>query len=40
MPNSYVNTIYNVKDRPLTSYPDQLIQYLVSRYHIKKKVSY
>lgn len=28
MPNNYVNTIYNIKDRPLTSYPDQLIQYL------------
>jgi ubiquinone/menaquinone biosynthesis C-methylase UbiE len=31
----YVNTIYNKKDRPVTKYPDQLINYLLNRYNLK-----
>lgn len=34
MANDYVKTIYNSKDRPVTTYPDQLINYIISRYHI------
>lgn len=34
MANSYVKTIYNYKDRPITAYPDQLINYIINRYNI------
>lgn len=32
----YVNVIYNEKDKPLTSYPDELSRYLFRKYGIKK----
>ncbi len=35
MPENYVNTIYSLKERPLTSYPEQLVGYLIHRYHIR-----
>lgn len=34
MPNNYVSTIYSIKERPETSYPEQLADYLLRRYHI------
>lgn len=34
MPNNYVSTIYNIKERPETSYPEQLAEYLLRGYHI------
>lgn len=34
---NYVNIIYNLKDRPKTLYPNQLISYLIKRFKIKKK---
>ncbi|MBQ8945552.1 MAG: methyltransferase domain-containing protein [Lachnospiraceae bacterium] len=36
MQNNYLETVYNTKDRPITKYPDQLAQYLVSHYKIRK----
>lgn len=32
MSNGYVKTIYNSKDRPVTLYPDQLIEYIITRF--------
>jgi len=32
----YVDVVYSEKDRPLTSYPAQLAQYLFERYHLKQ----
>lgn len=32
--NDYVSVVYNVKDRPLTEYPDLLARYLVGRFNI------
>lgn len=34
MSGNYVNTIYNLKERPKTDYPEQLAAYLIHRYHI------
>ncbi len=34
MSGNYVNTIYNFKERPLTSYPEKLAAYLIGRYRI------
>lgn len=39
MPNNYVKTIYNLKDRPVTSYPDQLVRYIMTRFNIRGGVS-
>ena len=39
MSSNYVNTIYDPKEKPVTAYPDQLIQYLINRYHITKKAK-
>lgn len=36
MSNDYVKTIYNLKDRPVTSYPDQLIKYIMKRFNIPR----
>lgn len=36
MENNYINTIYNQKDRPITSYPDKLACYLIDKFNIKK----
>ena len=33
---NYNSTIYNEKERPVTTYPDELAKYLVERFHIKK----
>lgn len=32
---NYNSTIYNEKERPVTSYPDELARYLLERFHIK-----
>ena len=32
----YLETIYNIKDKPITEYPEKLISYLVQKYQIKK----
>lgn len=34
MADHYVDTIYNLKERPITSYPEQLARYLISRFHM------
>lgn len=34
--SQYLKTVYNYKDRPLTKYPDYLIEYLISRCKLKK----
>lgn len=39
MPNDYVNTIYSLKDRPVTSYPDQLIKYIMVRFNIRGGIA-
>lgn len=36
MPANYVKTIYNVKDRPVTSYPNQLIRHIIALYRIRR----
>lgn len=35
MPDNYVNTIYNLQERPLTGYPDELVKYVMERFHIR-----
>jgi cyclopropane fatty-acyl-phospholipid synthase-like methyltransferase len=32
---NYIDTVYNKKDRPLTTYPEQLAKYLFDRYQLK-----
>jgi len=34
---NYLETIYNVEDKPITNYPNKLIIYLIKRFEIKKK---
>lgn len=34
--NNYINVIYNEKDRPFTKYPNQLIDYIITRFEIKE----
>lgn len=34
--NKYINVVYDEKVRKKTNYPNQLIQYLIERYNIKK----
>jgi SAM-dependent methyltransferase len=33
--NKYIETIYNEKDRPFTTYPSQLASYLFDRFHMQ-----
>ena len=37
MNNKYLEVVYNLKDRPLTNYPEKLASYLVKRFEIKEK---
>lgn len=33
--SNYIKTVYNEKDRPITSYPDQLAKYLFDKYNMQ-----
>lgn len=33
---NYIDVIYDSKERPVTKYPNELIQYLIERFHIEK----
>lgn len=35
--NTYISTVYNSKDRPITSYPLKLCNYLINKYAISEK---
>ena len=35
--DNYINTTYSAKEKPFTTYPGKLIQFLVSKYQIKEK---
>ena len=35
--DNYINTTYSAKEKPFTTYPRKLIQFLVSKYQIKEK---
>jgi SAM-dependent methyltransferase len=34
--SNYIDVVYNVKDKPFTNYPGQLIYYLINRFNIKQ----
>jgi len=37
MDNKYLEIVYNLKNRPLTNYPEKLAKYVVKNYNIKEK---
>lgn len=37
MDNKYLEIVYNLKDKPITNYPEKLASYLVDKFKIKEK---